>query len=332
MILCILNLSKNIGHSCRGVPDAFLEIKFYRFVYKMFLLFPGKRCMLETSRQKCLRKEALKGKGLRNMRRIAAFLMAVFMLAGVCAAAEPQISAEGLAMMGVLDSRNDLAETAAETPAETDAWKLLLVNPWNKIPEGYSVTLKKLANGLQVDERIYDDLNAMLTECWRLGMHPVVCSAYRPHATQVRLHNNKIARLRSAGYGYESAVKEAGRWVAVPGTSEHETGLALDIVSYSYQVLDEKQENTAEQKWFMEHCWEYGFILRYPKYKTEITGIGYEPWHYRYVGREAAAEMKELGLCLEEYIQTLENPVPAEQEQPEVLAEEMNQEAAVAAS
>jgi D-alanyl-D-alanine carboxypeptidase len=163
-------------------------------------------------------------------------------------------------------------------------------------------------------------------------MHPVVCSAYRTHATQVRLHNNKIARLRSAGYSYERAVKEAGRWVAVPGTSEHETGLALDIMSYSYQVLDEKQENTAEQKWFMEHCWEYGFILRYPKDKTEITGIGYEPWHYRYVGREAAAEMKELGLCLEEYIQTLENPVPAEQEQPEALAEEMNQEAAVAAS
>jgi D-alanyl-D-alanine carboxypeptidase len=103
-------------------------------------------------------------------------------------------------------------------------------------------------------------------------------------------------------------------------------------MSYSYQVLDEKQENTAEQKWFMEHCWEYGFILRYPKDKMEITGIGYEPWHYRYVGREAAAEMKELGLCLEEYIQMLENPMPAEQELTDAPMEEMNQETAAAVS
>ena len=175
-----------------------METKFCRVVYNLFLLFSGTRCMLETGGQRCLRKEALKGIGMRVMRRIAAFLMAVFMLAGVCTAAEPQISAEGLAMMGVLDPKSDLAEPVEKVSAETETWKLLLVNPWNKIPEGSSVTLKKLANGLQVDERIYDDLNAMLTECWRLGMHPVVCSAYRPHATQVRLHNNKIARLRSA--------------------------------------------------------------------------------------------------------------------------------------
>jgi hypothetical protein len=79
-------------------------------------------------------------------------------------------------------------------------------------------------------------------------------------------------------------------------------------------------------------CWEYGFILRYPKDKTEITGIGYEPWHYRYVGREAAAEMEKLGLCLEEYIQMLENPAPAEQELPDASAEEMSQETADAVS
>ena len=102
------------------------------------------------------------------------------MLAGICTAAEPRISAEGLAMMGVLDPQSDLAEPVEEVPAETETWKLLLVNPWNKIPKGYSVTLKKLANGLQVDERIYDDLNAMLTECWRLGMHPVVVFHFLP--------------------------------------------------------------------------------------------------------------------------------------------------------
>ena len=260
---------------------------------------------------------------MKQMQRMIAIMLALLMLTGVCAAAEPQISEAGLAMMGVLVPESDLAgETVEESPEEIEDWKLLLVNPWNKLPENYTVTLKRLANGLQVDERIYDDLNAMLTDCWKAGLHPVVCSAYRPHATQVRLHNNKIARLRWAGYSYEAAVKEAGRWVAVPGTSEHETGMALDIVSYSYQLLNEQQENTAEQKWFMEHCWEYGFILRYPKDKTEVTGIGYEPWHYRYVGREHAAKLYESGLCLEEYITALEDPTETAEGTVEAFVEE----------
>lgn len=241
-----------------------------------------------------------------KIRRMTVILLALLMLTGVCTAAEPQISAEGLAMMGILDPQSDMADLpATEDAVESEDWKLLLVNPWNKLPENYTVKLKRLANGLQVDERIYDDLNAMLTDCWGAGLKPLVCSAYRSNATQTRLHNNKIARLRYAGYSYDTAVKEAARWVAVPGTSEHQTGMALDIVSYNYQLLNEKQETTAEQKWLMEHCWEYGFILRYPKDKTEITGIGYEPWHYRYVGRETAAKLYESGLCLEEYLDSL---------------------------
>ena len=98
---------------------------------------------------------------------------------------------------------------------------------------------------------------------------------------------------------------EAEKWVAVPGTSEHQTGLALDIISLYYQVLDKNQENTAEQKWLMENSYKYGFILRYPSDKSEITGINYEPWHYRYVGKEAAKEIYEMGLCLEEYLEYL---------------------------
>lgn len=95
--------------------------------------------------------------------------------------------------------------------------------------------------------------------------------------------------------------------MAVPGTSEHQTGLAVDLVASSYQVLDRKQEQTAEQKWLMEHCWEYGFILRYPSDKSAVTGIGYEPWHYRYVGRETSKAIQDSGLCLEEYLTALEN-------------------------
>ena len=185
---------------------------------------------------------------------------------------------------------------------EAEDWQLLLVNPWNEMPEDYEVTLKALPDGQKVDERAYDDLNAMLEACRDAGLRPKICSSYRTQAKQTYLYNNKITRLRNAGYSKAAALEEAGRWVARPGTSEHQLGLALDIVSSSYQALTKKQEKTAEQKWLMEHCWEYGFILRYPNDKSEITGIGYEPWHYRYVGREVALDVRESGLCFEEYL------------------------------
>ena len=111
--------------------------------------------------------------------------------------------------------------------------------------------------------------------------------------------------VRKQGYSQEEAETEAARWVARPGTSEHETGLAVDIVDKSYQLLDEKQEQTPVQQWLMAHSWEYGFVLRYPSDMRAIPGIGYEPWHYRYVGKEAAQEIYEQGVCLEEYLENL---------------------------
>jgi len=242
------------------------------------------------------------------MRLLAAIFAAVMMVSSVAVAAEVQEAEKPVepVAQAVPASAGSIPEVAEEAD-----WRLLLVNPWNKLPEGYTVELKSLANGLKVDARIYDDLSAMLGACFDAGLHPVVCSAYRSNATQQRLHNNKIARLMASGYGREAAVQEAGRWVAAPGTSEHQTGMALDIVSYSYQNLTQKQEETAEQKWLMEHCWEYGFILRYPSDKSEVTGIGYEPWHYRYVGRDTAMAIRESGLCLEEYL-ALPKEVPAE--------------------
>ena len=194
--------------------------------------------------------------------------------------------------------------------AETD-WRLLLVNPWNLLPEDYEVELAVLANGLQVDARIYDDLDEMLSDCREAGLSPIVCSAYRTEETQTRLYSNKLARVRASGVPEDQAEAEAARWVAPPGTSEHQTGLALDIVAASYQLLDEGQEDTAEQQWLMANSWKYGFILRYPSEKSDITGIGYEPWHYRYVGRAAAAEIYRVGVCLEEYLGRAEAPAAA---------------------
>ena len=100
----------------------------------------------------------------------------------------------------------------------------------------------------------------------------------------------------------EEAEEQAARWVARPGTSEHETGLAVDIVDTDYQLLDEKQEQTPVQQWLMAHCAEYGFILRYSTEKSDCTGIGYEPWHYRYVGKKAAREITNQNITLEEYL------------------------------
>lgn len=232
------------------------------------------------------------------MNRCVAAVLAALTLLPPAAQAAGSGTAAGLAR-----NLTEIQLTAqAQKPAEED-WQLVLVNPWNKLPEDFRVELKKLSNGLRVDARIYDDLSAMLSDCRKAGLSPLVCSAYRSQETQTRLYRNKISRLRAAGYTAEKAVQEAGRWVAVPGTSEHQTGLAVDLVAASYQILDQKQEQTAEQKWLVEHCWEYGFILRYPTDKSEITGIGYEPWHYRYVGKTAAAAIHDSGLCLEEYLQ-----------------------------
>ena len=255
-----------------------------------------------------------------SMKRMAVAIMAACMLCSSASAqtfAGPSAAKEAAVAAALAGTTVETAVNSAETvvaaeavtesePVQESDWRLLLVNPWNPLPEGYTVNLKRMTNGLYVDERIYDDLSAMLGACWDAGLHPVVCSTYRTQATQKRLHQNKIYRLLAAGYRWNDAVTEAARWVAVPGTSEHQTGMALDIVSYSYQQLTHQQEQTTEQQWFMEHCWDYGFILRYPKDKCDVTGIGYEPWHYRYVGREAAAAIRASGLCLEEYLQALE--------------------------
>jgi len=179
---------------------------------------------------------------------------------------------------------------------------LILVNPWNSIPDGYSPQLRTLSDGTQIAEKMYDDLMEMLNDCRDAGHLPYICSGYRTQEKQQQLFDDKVNRLIEQNYTYEEAVEVAATEVAVPGTSEHQLGLAVDIVDGDYGALDYQQANTATQSWLMENCWDYGFILRYPENKTDITGIIYEPWHYRYVGPEAANEMRESGKCLEEYL------------------------------
>ena len=201
-------------------------------------------------------------------------------------------------------SPSESAPAETEEPSSLDdlPWNLMLVNAGHPLPDGFTVEVTQLSNGHAIDARAYPALQEMMDAARAAGLSPVICSSYRTNETQQRLFQQQVDAYIERGYSEEDAEVEAAVWVAIPGTSEHELGLAVDIVDLSYQLLDEKQEQTPVQQWLMEHCQEYGFILRYPTDKSSITGIGYEPWHYRYVGREAAEEIMSQGICLEEYL------------------------------
>lgn len=200
------------------------------------------------------------------------------------------------------DPPAETTKTKLQPPLPLDDWRMVLVNPWNPVPDNFAPSLTILANGTEVDRRCCQDLQEMLTDCERAGLEPSICSGYRTLENQQRLFDDKIRHLQEEGMSPEQARSEAATVVAIPGTSEHHLGLALDIVDAGYPFLTEEQEQTPTQKWLIENSWKYGFILRYPSGKSDITGIIYEPWHYRYVGREVAAEVYASGLCFEEYL------------------------------
>lgn len=209
---------------------------------------------------------------------------------------QQQQAAEALAR------QDEPQEPEPAKPSAADNELLTLVNPWNKLPEDWQVDLVTLSNGLQIDRRCYDALQEMMDACREAGYEPLICSAYRTQETQQDLFNNKVAKLEAEGKSHDEAVQEAGTVVAVPGTSEHQLGLTVDVVDVNNQNLTEEQEKTPTQKWLMANSWRYGFIHRYPNSKSDITGIIYEPWHYRYVGKDAAQEIFNKGITLEEYL------------------------------
>ena len=224
---------------------------------------------------------------------------------------DPAVEAESepeTSLNHAVQAVSDAAGTAQDALEEAERrrragdWRLILVNPEHKAPEGYTVELATVDRGYQVDARCAEELTQMLVDCRSAGHDPIICSAFREHSYQEQLFQNSIWNFRSRGYSEAEAIELTSQELAVPGTSEHELGLAVDIVSRSHQILDKAQENTGTQKWLMENSWKYGFVLRYPTDRTDITGIIYEPWHYRYVGKEYAKEMYEKDLCLEEYL------------------------------
>lgn len=187
-----------------------------------------------------------------------------------------------------------------------DDWQLVLVNKQHPIPEDYTFTLGTIKGKMKCDVRIIDDLMDMMQAAKADGIRLVVCSPYRDYNRQTVLFNRKIDYYMEKGCSYMDAYKFASMTVTVPGASEHQIGLALDIVSTTYASLDSGFGNSGAGQWLREHCDEYGFILRYPQDKEYITGIQYEPWHFRYVGKEAAAVIMERGITLEEFLEELD--------------------------
>ena len=194
------------------------------------------------------------------------------------------------------------APTAAALTADElnagDGWMLLLVNSSNAIPDGYAPTeLTELSNGQSVDKRIYPSLQSMFDDARAQGVYPVVSSGYRTAKQQQSEMYDKIQEYIDDGKSEDEARTLAATYVAQVGYSEHEAGLAIDIVAKA-----NKSDDDTVWAWMKEHCAEYGFILRYPEGKEGVTGMSYEPWHFRYVGVEAAQKIMGAGITLEEYL------------------------------
>ena len=183
-----------------------------------------------------------------------------------------------------------------------DMWCLILTNAEYPVPEDYAVTLRDVPGTDQkVDERIYEPLINMLEAMKAEGLSPVVCSGYRTLDKQEKLFNRKVSAYVKKGRSKEESYALARQTLSIPGSGEHCLGLAVDFYTRSYHQLERAFEKTPEGKWLREHAQDYGFTLRYDEGKEEITGIGYEPWHFRYVGIDVARYLKEHNLSLEEF-------------------------------
>lgn len=239
-------------------------------------------------------------------RRLLHLLLLLAVLAGGVYAYRnvPEVRQAGTQAVAFLGDRlEDLKGLIRGGHAQSDDWRLVLVNFETPIDGDFAVETAESADGYLFDARAVDALDQMLSDGRAAGLQLVLTSAYRTEAYQSGLFGDKVARLMSeSGCSREEAEETAAMEVARPGTSEHQTGLAADIVCAYHNILDAAYGDTPEAVWLRENCAAYGFILRYPPEKSHLTGVIYEPWHFRYVGTQAAEYIMDNGLCLEEYL------------------------------
>ena len=191
-------------------------------------------------------------------------------------------------------------ENAEKLASNDDDWSLVLINSESPLDTSYAPSLTKITDEYSVDSRIADDTKKMFQDAADAGMSLNIVSAYCDNETLKESFNNEMLNWIYQGEAPLDAYDKTKQSVALPGTSEHATGLAMDITSSDYLGTDDEEENTDEAKWLKANCANYGYILRYPAEKSDITGVGYEPWHFRYVGKTAAKEIMEQGITLED--------------------------------
>ncbi len=212
----------------------------------------------------------------------------------------------------VPETVTSVSEAATETEPEEDEnidnkWAMFLVNSSNPLPKDYDSRIETRVvfeswREYYLDVRAADYLESMIAAAKEDGIDLLVVSAYRTIEYQQQNFDKSVQDRVDRGMSYDDAYADTLAEVALPGESEHNAGLALDIMVEEYQNMDDDGfEDTEAFAWLDKHAAEYGFILRYPKGKQDITGIIYEPWHYRFVGLYYADEIKKSGLCLEEY-------------------------------
>ncbi len=187
------------------------------------------------------------------------------------------------------------------TPTFDDDWALMLINKDHPIPDDYTFELATITGSVKVDVRAASSLVEMIKQARSEGIGLYVASPYRDLERQTYVFNRKVKSYTDQGYSEEEAYDLAAETVAPPGTSEHQVGMAVDLIASGYKELDEGFANTDGGRWLAKNGPDYGWLLRYPKGKEDITGIEFEPWHYRYVGVDAAKEITRLGITLEEY-------------------------------
>lgn len=222
------------------------------------------------------------------------------------------LESDQISISEILNAQDDDDESIEQEDGEeslsgsaqfsADDWNLMLVNKQHPIPDNYTFATAQISSGGKLcDERILSPLKQMVEAAARDGVSLVVCSPYRSNNRQEMLFARKVDYYLEQGYDYMESYTLASQAVTIPGSSEHEIGLALDIITDGYCSLDEGFGDTPAGRWLAQNSYKYGFVVRYLKGKEEITGIEYEPWHIRYVGVAAATVMYEEDICLEEF-------------------------------
>ena len=185
----------------------------------------------------------------------------------------------------------------------------ILVNKNNKLAIDYEpntlvdsdIAFEEYIDCKQLDERTSNAAKEMFNAALKENINLIAISGYRSYSVQENLYNSRVE---------VKGIEKTRQYTAEPGASEHQTGLAIDIVCNDYPYLDEEFENTDAFKWLFNNCYKYGFILRYQKGKEDITGYNYEPWHFRYIGDvDIAKDIMERGICFEEFIDEVNSKI-----------------------